>query len=32
MSAVKCIDHRAAKKKADELLETVGLSDVCDKK
>jgi ABC-type multidrug transport system ATPase subunit len=32
MSAVKCIDHKTAKSKADELLEVVGLSDVRNKK
>jgi len=32
MSAVKCIDRNTAKRKADELLETVGLSDVRNKK
>lgn len=32
MSAVKCIDRSTAKRKTDELLELVGLSDVRDKK
>ncbi|GHU87401.1 ABC transporter ATP-binding protein [Clostridia bacterium] len=32
MSAVKCIDRAAAKRKTDELIEIVGLSDVRDKK
>ncbi|MDR3277287.1 MAG: ABC transporter ATP-binding protein [Oscillospiraceae bacterium] len=32
MSALKCIDRAAAKRKTDELLEVVGLSDVRDKK
>ena len=32
MSAVKCIGRDTAKKKTDELLELVGLSDVRDKK
>lgn len=32
MSAVKCIDRDRAKRKADELIDLVGLSDVGDKK
>jgi ABC-type multidrug transport system ATPase subunit len=32
MSAIKCIDRDKAKRKIDELLEVVGLSDVRDKK
>jgi ABC-type multidrug transport system ATPase subunit len=32
MAAVKCIDRDTAKRKADELIEIVGLSDVRDKK
>jgi ABC-type multidrug transport system ATPase subunit len=32
MSAIKCIDRDTAVSKTDELLETVGLSDVRDKK
>ena len=32
MSAVKCIDRSTAKRRTDELLEMVGLSDVQDKK
>jgi ABC-type multidrug transport system ATPase subunit len=32
MSAVKCIDRTIAKRKTDELIELVGLSDVRDKK
>lgn len=32
MSAIKCIDRGRAKRKTDELIELVGLSDVRDKK
>ena len=32
ISALKCIDRDTAKRKTDELIETVGLSDVRDKK
>jgi ABC-type multidrug transport system ATPase subunit len=32
MSAIKCIDRTTAKRKTDELIEVVGLTDVRDKK